>query len=172
MLKLNHALYSLVQAVRSWWLKFVNALVNVSFEQGEVDPCWIYRKNEYSILILILYVDDCLLTGDTLAIETGINNIKKMFNVTVTKKVKEYLGCRIDTSRKGEIMVHQPHIYKHRKDKFQDVLGMKWRGENKKSTPSTPNFRLMRVKEGEAVLSPQEQPWTWQIMFIGKNYCV
>ena len=96
-LKLNHALYGLVQAARSWWLKFVNALVNVSFERGEVDPCLIYRKNEYGILILILYVDDCLLTGDTLAIESGINNIKKMFNVTVTKKVEEYLGCRIDT---------------------------------------------------------------------------
>ena len=108
-LKLNHALYGLVQATRSWWLKFVNALVNVGFERGEVDPCLIFRKNECGILILILYVDDSLLIGDTLAIESGINNIKKMFNVTVTKKVEEYLGCRSDTSRKGEITVHQPH---------------------------------------------------------------
>ena len=54
-LKLNHALYRLVQAARSWWLKFVNALVNVGFERGEVDPCLIFWKNEYGILILILY---------------------------------------------------------------------------------------------------------------------
>ena len=141
-LKLNHALYGLVQAGRAWWLKFVSALVSVRFERGEVDPCLIYRKNEYGILILILYVDDCLLTGDTLAIESRINNIKKMFYVTVIKMVKEYLGCRIDTSRKGEIMVHQPHIYKHLKDKFQDVLEMKWQEEERKATPSTPNFRL------------------------------
>ena len=59
-------------------------------------------------------------------------------------------------SRKGEITVHQPHIYEHLQEKFQDVLGMKWREEKKESTPSMPNFRLMRVKEGEAVLSPQE----------------
>ena len=90
-LKLNHALYGLVQAARAWWLKFVNALVNVGFERGEVNPCLIYRKNEYGILILILYVDDCLLTGDTLAIESGINDIKKMFNVTVTKKKRRVL---------------------------------------------------------------------------------
>ena len=51
-LKLNHALYCLVQAARSWWLKFVNALVNVGFERGEVDPWLIFRKNEYGILIL------------------------------------------------------------------------------------------------------------------------
>ena len=49
-LKLNHALYGLVQSARSWWLKFVNVLVNFGFEQGEVNPCLIYRKNEYSIL--------------------------------------------------------------------------------------------------------------------------
>ena len=54
-------------------------------------------------------------------------------------------------------MVHQAHIYKHLKDKFQDILEMKWQEEERKATPSTPNFRLMRVKEGEGVLSPQEQ---------------
>ena len=48
-------------------------------------------KNEYGILILILYFDDYLLTGDTLVIESGINDIKKMFNATVTKNVNEYL---------------------------------------------------------------------------------
>ena len=94
-LKLNHALYGLVQAARSWWLKFVNALVNVGFERGEVDPCLIYRKNEYGILILILYVDGCLLTGDTLAFESGLNNIKKMFNVTVIKKSKSTWGVEL-----------------------------------------------------------------------------
>ena len=34
---------------------------------------------------------------------------------------------------------------------------MKWQEEERKATPSTPNFRLMKVKEGEGVLSPQEQ---------------
>ena len=72
-----------------------------------------------------------------MAIESGINDIKKMFNITVTKNVEEYLGCRIDTSRKGEIMVHQPHTYKHLEDKFQDVLDMKWREKKKMTTPST-----------------------------------
>ena len=141
-LKLNHVLYSLVQAARSWWLKFVNALVNARFERGEVNPCLVFRKNERGRLILILYVDDCLLTGDALAIESGVNNIKKMFNVTITKNVKEYLGCRIDMSRKGEIMVHQPHIYKHLKDKFQDFLDENWQAKKKMSTPSTPSFKL------------------------------
>ena len=54
-------------------------------------------------------------------------------------------------------MVHQPHIYKHLKDKFQDAIEMKWEEEERKATLSTPSFRLMRVKEGEGVLSPQEQ---------------
>ena len=60
-------------------------------------------------------------------------------------------------SRKGEITVHQPYIYKHLEDKFQDVLEMKWREEERKATLSTPSFRLMRVKEGKGVLTQQEQ---------------
>ena len=80
-----------------------------------------------------------------------------MFNVTITKNIIEYLGCRIDTGRKGEIKVHQPHIYKHLEDKFQDVLEMKWRQKKTMSTPSTPAFKLARVKEGEGALSPEEQ---------------
>ena len=156
-LKLNHALYRLVQAARLWWLKFVNLFVNFDFKCREVDPCLVYWKNEYGILILILCLHDCLLTRDKLAIESGIDNIKKMFKVTITKNVKEYLGCRINTSRKGEIMVRQPHIYKHLEDKFQDVLDMKWSEKKKIATPSTPAFKQVRVKEGERVLSPEEQ---------------
>ena len=96
-----------------------------------------------------IYVDDCLLTGDILVIELGVNDIKKMFNITITKNVEEYLGCRINTSRKGEIMVHQPHIYKHLEDKFQDVLDMNWSEKKKMAMPSIPAFKLVRVKEGE-----------------------
>ena len=83
-----------------------------------------------------------------------LTTLRKCSMSPLLKKVEEYLGCRIDTSRKGEITVHQPHIYKHLKDNFQDVLEMKWEEEERKATPSTPNFRLMRVKEGEGVLLP------------------
>ena len=58
-------------------------------------------------------------------------------------------------------MVHQPHIYKHLEDKFQDVLDMKWRQEKNMATPSTPAFKLARVKEREGALSLQEQTLYW-----------
>ena len=131
-LKLNDALYGLVQAARSWWLKFVNALTYIGFVRGEVDPCLLFQNDKYGTVILILYVDDCLLTGDTLAIESAVNDIKKLFNVTVTDRVEEYLGCKIDNSRKGEITIHQPHIYKHLEDKFEPYLDMKWRVKNQR----------------------------------------
>ena len=54
-------------------------------------------------------------------------------------------------------MEHHPHIYKHLEDKFQDVLDMKWKEKKKMAMPSTPSFKLIRVKEGEGVLSPEEQ---------------
>ena len=104
----------------------------MGFVRGEVDPCLLFRRNRYGMIILILYVDDCLLTGDTLAIESAIRDIKKLFNVTVTNKVEEYLGCKIDTSRKGQITIHQPHIYQHLEDKFNPYLDKKWKEKNKR----------------------------------------
>ena len=95
-----------------------------------------------------------------MTIESGINDTKKMLNITITKNVKEYLGCRIDMSRKGEIMVHQPHIYKHIEDKFQDVLDTKWKEKKKMATPFSLTFKLMRVKEVRECCHQKNRPYT------------
>ena len=105
-------------------------------------------------------MDDCLLTGDKLTIESRINDFKKMFNVTVTKNVKEYLDCRIYMDRKGEIMVHQSHIYKHLEDKFQDALEMSWKEKKKMATPSMPFFKLVRVKKERTYCHGRNKSYT------------
>ena len=80
-----------------------------------------------------------------------------MFNVSITKDVEEYLGCRIYMEKKGEITVNQPHIYNHLEEKSQDIINMLWTKKKNMTTPSTPTFKLIRVKEGKSVLSPKEQ---------------
>ena len=69
--------------------------------------------------------------------------LRRCFNITVTKNVKEYLGCRIYMNRKGEITVHQPHIYKHLEDKFRDTLEM----PGKKNTKNLPTKLFERHYE-------------------------
>ena len=62
------------------------------------------------MLILILYVDDFLLVGDEPAIESRINDTDKLFNVTTTREVMEYLGCRINTERRRNNSTSTTHL--------------------------------------------------------------
>ena len=65
-------------------------MVSISFKQGDIDPCLVYKKNELGINISVLYIDDCLLVGKDQAIESTTKDIKKMFNVTLTREATEY----------------------------------------------------------------------------------
>jgi hypothetical protein len=42
-----------------------------------------------------MYIDDNLIVGSNTAIEQVTNEIKKVFNVTISPEATEYLGCEI-----------------------------------------------------------------------------
>ena len=80
-LKINYALYRLVQVARASGTKFAQALVSINFNYGKVHLCLLYWKKELGMERLILYVDSRLLMGDEQAIESGIQYIKKLFKL-------------------------------------------------------------------------------------------
>jgi hypothetical protein len=60
--KLKRSLYGLKQSSRQWYLKFDEAIMEISFEVSPLDHCiYIYNDND-KLTILSLYVDDILLT--------------------------------------------------------------------------------------------------------------
>lgn len=62
--KLHKAIYGLKQAPRKWFNKFSNYLLDFGFSCSKQDPSlFVYQKNE-DIMLLLLYVDDMLLTGN------------------------------------------------------------------------------------------------------------
>jgi Reverse transcriptase (RNA-dependent DNA polymerase) len=55
---------SLVQSARDFYNKLVSALKDCGFQGSLVDPClWIKHFNQ-GIVIIAIYVDDCLIIGD------------------------------------------------------------------------------------------------------------
>ena len=67
-LKLNQAIYGLVQAARQFWKKLVKILKTLGFKGGYPDPCLMMKKDHEGIVFIALYVDDCLCIGDNEAI--------------------------------------------------------------------------------------------------------
>jgi len=66
--KLKKSIYGLKQASKQWYLKFNDTIVSFEFKENIVNRC-IYLKVSWSkFIILMLYVDDILLTNNDLGI--------------------------------------------------------------------------------------------------------
>ena len=63
--KLLKGIYGLCQAARQFWKKFINTAKKESFgfQVSPADPFMVFKQNELGICIIIMYVDDMLITG-------------------------------------------------------------------------------------------------------------
>ena len=69
-LKLEKAIYGLVQAARPFFKKIHNLLLQANFKAREADPCLVYKEDkETGVCIIFIYIDDMLIVGKTEAIE-------------------------------------------------------------------------------------------------------
>ena len=71
--RLRHSLYKLKQALRAWFTKFSSTIISLGFSQSSHDSALFYRKSPRGIILLLLYVDDMVITGDDVA---GIGVLK------------------------------------------------------------------------------------------------
>ena len=62
--RLRRALYGLKQAPRAWFLKFSFTISQHGFSRSSFDTALFLRWSDHGITILLLYVDDIIITGD------------------------------------------------------------------------------------------------------------
>lgn len=65
---LRRALYGLKQAPRAWFNKFSEFIIEYGFVCSSADPSLFVYHQHGHIIILLLYVDDIVITGDSLLI--------------------------------------------------------------------------------------------------------
>jgi len=64
--KLQKSLYGLKQASRQWNAKLIVALISLGFHQSSFDYSLFVKNQNSHITILLIYVDDVVLTGNHL----------------------------------------------------------------------------------------------------------
>ena len=64
MFRLNRELYGLKQAPRAWYTRIENHFTGLGFTMCEVDANLYHIVVKGKLVIIILYVDDLILTGD------------------------------------------------------------------------------------------------------------
>jgi len=110
-LRLKKNLYGLKQAGLSWFEMLCDHPVFLGFKQSDSDPCFFYHDE----LILICYVDDCLMFSPLKEdVDLLITALKEMFVLTDKGNVSAYLGIQKEKHRDEKeneiLMMSQLHL--------------------------------------------------------------
>ena len=79
--RLKRALYGLKQAPRYWYTQIDNCLTRLGFTKSEADANLYQIVVEGKILIIVLYVDYLILTGDEQLIHSCKEDLAKEFEM-------------------------------------------------------------------------------------------
>eukprot|EP00253_Pinus_taeda_P009702 PITA_09702 len=100
--RLKKSLYGLKQAPRAWYAKMDSFLLESGFSRCHSDNTVYTKKVGKSLIILVLYVDDLILTGsDPNLINHVKSSLKKKFEMTDLGHLHYFLGLQILQSKEG-----------------------------------------------------------------------
>ena len=116
---LKKALYGLKQAPRAWYSRIDDHLLSLGFEKS-LSEATLYVKHESNdILIVSLYVDDLLLTGnDAKLVEEFKQEMMKVFEMTDLGLMTFFLGMEIKQAE-HEVFICQKKYAKEILKKFK-----------------------------------------------------
>lgn len=102
---LQRALYGLKVSPKRWYLEFNTAMERLGFRAYKFRPCiFKWHKNDHYVLLL-LYVDDILLTGNCAdKIHETKRRLKQAFEITDLGEPKRFLGLEIVRNREDRVM--------------------------------------------------------------------
>ena len=107
-LRLNKALYGLVQAGYIWNRTFVKSLKSWEFRQLKTDPCIFVLDRQGRKLILGIYVDDILACyNDKKDLDFFIEKLKADYKFKDLGPVQKCLGVEIERDFDGNFTIHQ-----------------------------------------------------------------
>ncbi|XP_038983646.1 uncharacterized mitochondrial protein AtMg00810-like [Phoenix dactylifera] len=100
--RLRKALYGLKQSPRAWFSKFSSVLTQQGFTPSAYDSALFLRRSEAGIILLLLYVDDMVITGDDMSgIHTLQQFLGQQFEMKDLGSLSYFLGLEVTSSSDG-----------------------------------------------------------------------
>ena len=107
MCRLNKSLYGLKQVPRAWCAKIDGFLLSQNFVRCKYDPNVCLKMIHGSLMIIVLYVDDLLITWSSKKEIASLKDaMNHAFSMTDLGLLSQFLGLEIAQSQHG-IKVHQ-----------------------------------------------------------------
>jgi hypothetical protein len=142
--RLKRALYGLKQAPRAWYTRIDRYFTGLSFTKSEADANLYQIVVEGKLLIIVLYVDDLILTSDEQFINSCKEDLAKEFEMKDLGLLHYFLGLEI-WQRDGELFVSQGKYTREILGKFH------MEGWKPMDTPLPGNWRKEDATSGEVV---------------------
>ncbi|MCH81846.1 copia-type polyprotein, partial [Trifolium medium] len=159
--KLSKALYGLKQAPRAWYSKIETYFKLENFEKCPSEHTLFVKYGDNGkILIVSLYVDDLIYTGNDLHMMHEFkNSMQKKFAMTDLGKMKYFLGVEVTQSEKG-IFINQ-HKYAA---EILSRFGME--NCNKVSSPIVPGCKLVKDENGKTTDTREFKQMVGSLMYL------
>lgn len=109
-LKLRRSIYGLKQAPRIWWEKMRAFLLQSGFYCCDAEPTVFIRNQNNTFVILLLFVDDILLTGTEQGIETFVRECCRQFKTRDLGKPKLFLGIQFEYCKDKIVLFQRSYI--------------------------------------------------------------
>ncbi|KAK4270798.1 hypothetical protein QN277_019568 [Acacia crassicarpa] len=158
--KLYKSLYGLKQSPRAWFGRFTRAIKSWGYKQCQADDTLFIKDRDGRRTILIVYVDDIVLTGDD---EEEITMLKKNlaleFEIKDLGSLRYFLGMEVARTQKG-ISVSQR---KYTMDLLQET-GML--GARPAHTPMELNQKLTIRPNATAVNQERYQKLVGKLIYL------
>ena len=109
--RLRKSLYGLKQSPRAWFGKFSQAIETFGMQKSKSDHSIFYKNFSYGIILLLLYVDDIVITGSD---SKGILSLKFFIHSKLHTKdlglLKYFLGVEVMRSKQGILLSQHKYV--------------------------------------------------------------
>jgi Reverse transcriptase (RNA-dependent DNA polymerase) len=109
--KLERSLYGLKQSPRAWFGRFCGAMKEYGYTQSNANHTLFYKQDGGKIAILIIYVDDMIITGDNhkeiMMLETKLS---KEFEMKNLGGLKYFLGIEVARNRNSIVLSQRKYV--------------------------------------------------------------
>ena len=104
--KLKKALHGLKQAPRAWYKELSESLKKFAFKISKVDPSLYVKRTNDCIVVILIYVDDLIIGGDSVdEIRKLKKNLEMQFHMKDLGELKYFLGIEMIRSESGIYML-------------------------------------------------------------------
>ena len=111
----RRSLYGLKQAPRAWFERFTSVVTTAGFVASQHDPALFVHTLPRGRTLILLYVDDMLITGDDLEYIAFVKAcLSKQFHMSVLGSLSYFLGIEVSSTSDGYYLSQRKYI--------QDIL--------------------------------------------------